>query len=103
MVLGRDERDNDRLETLAGEDDALLWMEQRPGPTALLRRAATWYGDPKALARDLKLAARLVVRYGRKIDGRRPPGEVTITLAERSEKTVVPFLEDSVFRDWMMQ
>ncbi len=103
LILGRDERDNDKLEALAGENDALMLMERRPGPTALLRRAATWYVDRKTLAEDLKLAARLVVRYGRKINGRRPPGEVTITLAGRTEKTVVPLLEDSVFRDWIMQ
>jgi len=103
LVLGRDERDNDRLEELAGEDDALVWMEQRPGPTALLRRAATWYADDKVLAEDLELAARLVVRYGRKIDGKRPPGEVTITMGDSSEKRTVPPLEDSVFKRWLLQ
>ncbi|WP_457577950.1 thiamine biosynthesis protein [Desulfomarina sp.] len=103
LVLGRDERDNDRLETLAGKDDALLWMEQRPGPTALLRRAAAYYPDSDSLKRDLELAARLVVRYGRKIDGGRPPGEVIFTLGELSERKTVPFLEDSLFREWRME
>jgi hypothetical protein len=103
LVLGRDERDNDRLERLAGEDDALLWMEQRPGPTVLLRRAVTWYKNRSDLAEDLELAARLVVRYGRKIDGKRPPGEVTITMGKNSEKKTVPPLEDSIFKEWMMQ
>lgn len=102
LILGRDERDNDKLEGLAEADDALLWMEERPGPAALLRRAANWYGEQKELEKDLQLAASLVVRYGKKIDGIRPPGEVTCTLAGQSRIITAPPLQDEVFRGWLL-
>ena len=102
MILGRDERDNDQLEALAGAEDALLWMEERPGPAALLRRAANWYGNATDMEKDLQLAASLVVRYGKKIDDIRPPGEVTCTLQENSRIIIADPLQDEVFRSWML-
>jgi tRNA-specific 2-thiouridylase len=102
LILGRDEPDNDKLEVLAGRDDAVLWMEERPGPAALLRRAGKWYADASEMERDLQLAASLVVRYGKKINGIRPPGEVTCALAESSRIILADPLEDEIFRDWML-
>jgi tRNA-specific 2-thiouridylase len=102
LILGRDEPDNDKLEALAGSDDAVLWMEERPGPAAILRRAGKWYADGAEMEMDLKLAASLVVRYGKKIDGIRPPGEVTCTLADSSRIILADPLEDEIFRDWML-
>ncbi len=102
LILGRDEPDNDKLEALVGIDDALLWMEERPGPAALLRRAGSWYTDALEMEKDLELAASLVVRYGKKIDGIRPPGEVTCTLADSSRIILADPLEDGVFRDWLL-
>jgi len=102
LILGRDERDNDKLEALAGADDALLWMEERPGPAALLRRAANWYADSEDLEKDLQLTASLVVRYGKKMDGIRLPGEVTCTLAGQSRTIIADPLQDEVFRDWLL-
>jgi tRNA-specific 2-thiouridylase len=102
LILGRDEPDNDKLEVLAGSDDAVLWMEERPGPAALLRRAGKWYADASEMERDLQLAASLVVRYGKKINGIRPPGEVTCALAESSRIILADPLEDEIFRDWML-
>jgi len=102
LILGRDESDNDKLEVLAGSDDAVLWMEDRPGPAALLRRAGTWYADAAEMDRDVKLAASLVVRYGKKIDGIMQPGEVTCTLADSSRIILADPLEDEIFSDWML-
>lgn len=102
LILGRDERDNNRLEALAEADDAILWMEERPGPAALLRRAGKWYTDAAEMERDVQLAASLVVRYGKKIDGIRPPGEVTCTFANNSRIIIADPLQDDVFRDWML-
>ncbi|MBW1634845.1 MAG: thiamine biosynthesis protein [Deltaproteobacteria bacterium] len=101
LILGRDERDNDKLEVLAGPDDALLWMEERPGPAALLRRAASWYEDSSSMEKELDLVASLVVRYGKKIDSIRPPGEVTCRLQGNSWIITAEPLEDTIFQDWM--
>ena len=102
LILGRDERDNNRLEALAEADDAILWMEERPGPAALLRRAGKWYTDAAEMEGDLQLAASLVVRYGKKIDGIRPPGEVTCTFENNSRIIIADPLQDIIFRDWML-
>jgi tRNA-specific 2-thiouridylase len=102
LILGRDERDNNRLEALAEADDAILWMEERPGPAALLRRAGKWYTDAAEMERDVQLAASLVVRYGKKIDGIRPPGAVTCTFANNSRIIIADPLQDDVFRGWML-
>jgi len=102
LILGRDERDNDKLEALAGIDDAMLWMEERPGPAALLRRAGKWYTDTAEMEKDVQLAASLVVRYGKKIDGTRPPGEVTCTFTNSSRIITADPLQDEIFRDWIL-
>jgi hypothetical protein len=54
----------------------MLWMENRPGPTAVLRRAAAL--DPEKLEEDLGAAASLVVRYGKKMPAGSQAAEVHI-------------------------
>ncbi len=68
LILGRDEPENQKLEALRQETDMLLSMESRPGPTGILRRAASLSAG--GLARDMRVAAALVVRYGKKIGPR---------------------------------
>jgi hypothetical protein len=68
LILGRDESENQKLEGLRQENDMLFFMESRPGPTGILRRAASLPAD--GLARDVRVAAALVVRYGKKADSR---------------------------------
>lgn len=65
LILGRDEQENMKLTNLCQEGDALLSMESRPGPTAILRRAASLPADQ--LVEDLQDAASLVVGYGKKM------------------------------------
>lgn len=94
LVLGRDETENTRLEALSQPDDLLLVMtEDRPGPFGILRNCTD--GD------DLQLAARLVVRYGKKIGGiTTPPATVVVAGREGGQRLLVPPLEDAVFRSW---
>ena len=68
LILGRDEPENQKLEGLCQESDIRLSMETRPGPTGILRRATSLPAD--RLASDLRVAAALVVRYGKKVDAR---------------------------------
>lgn len=102
LILGRDEKDNDTLEDLALPEDAVLYMEEWPGPTALLKKAAG-YENKQLLERDLQVAASLVVRYGRKLPQTITEGEVTCTLeGERRIMKVEP-IEGNEFREWIMQ
>lgn len=103
LVLGRDEKDNDRLEQLAQPDDALLYMEEWPGPTALLKKAKIRYSDPETLRKYLELSAELIIRYGRKLPEGQQTGEVSCFMeGERSVIHSKPYAGDD-FRDWIMQ
>jgi hypothetical protein len=65
LTLGRDQGDNEKLETLAGPTDILLRAADHPGPTGLLL-------GPHWSREDLELAARILVAYGDS-----PPGAVS--------------------------
>jgi hypothetical protein len=102
LILGRVEGDNHRLEALVGADDALLCMNERPGPAAILRRAVSWYVDSSSMEAELEFAASLVVRYGKKINSIRPPGEVTCRVQGNHRTITAEPLPDTVFQNWML-
>ncbi len=102
MILGRVEEENDRLLELAGEDDAVLQMEERPGPAALLRRAARCYAEAETRSADLDLAAALVARYSRKLNGLPQAGEVVVALSGRRWTLAAEPLADEQFAGWML-
>ena len=85
LVVGRNERENSRIEELAEEGDTLLSVEGYPGPTALLKGGG------------LELAARIVARYS---DA--PRGvPVTVSVKGRGRLTVIP-MEDEELRKFMV-
>jgi len=102
LILGRIEKENDQIAQLAGGDDALLYMEERPGPAALLRQAASCYADASVRDRDLQLAAGLVVRYGRKEKGVAQAGEVLVSLAGGRQMIIAEPLDDLQSAGWML-
>jgi hypothetical protein len=57
LILGRDRRDNEELERLAGSGDTLLRAVEYPGPTGIV------LGN-RCTADDLELAGRILVAYG---------------------------------------
>ncbi len=101
LIVGRDEKDNTRLEKLVQPEDAVLWMEDWPGPLAVLKKAGHLYSDPEKLERDLQRGASLVVRYGKKMPQK---GEraVTCTLGAIRRVIIAEPLADDVFRDWVL-
>lgn len=95
FILGRNQIENERIHGLAGKDDWIFTLENRPGPTGLLRRV-----DPSG-GNDLRrLAAGLVVRFGGKKDGRRGPAEVRVTHGGKDWSVTVEPLGDRVFVGW---
>ncbi len=75
LVVGRDEKDNNKLEQLAESDDIILQLaEERPGPLAILEGPAD-----ETLK---KLAAAIVVRYGE------PGSKEELSVELRSGKSV---------------
>ncbi len=102
LALGRNEQENDRLTELCDSDDWLLFMPERPGPTALLRRPSIMKDDIEQERKIVALAAGLIVRYGRKIDGKLLPGEVELHWKGIREMVHAEPLADEVFRDWVV-
>ncbi len=91
LILGRNEKENIKIEALADENDLLLHMPDRPGPTALLRKAKQHVSPGDSGNEILQKAAALVVRYGKKVKGIDPGAEVEVRgLGARWEITVHP-------------
>ncbi len=103
LIVGRDEKDNNRLEKLAQAEDAVLQMEEWPGPLAVLKKAGSQYPDKERLKKDLALAASLVVRYGRKLPDGTTRGEVTCTLGTIRRVICAEPLADEVFGGWAVR
>ncbi|MFH0785172.1 MAG: thiamine biosynthesis protein [Pseudomonadota bacterium] len=102
LILGRDEEENKNLEKLAGKDDVMLLMEDWPGPTAVLRKVGNHYASDADLQEALKLAAALVVRFGRKLPAGQSSGEVTCTFGGNSSLVCAEPLADHVSRNWRL-
>jgi hypothetical protein len=75
-------------------------MEDWPGPLAVLKKAGSQYPDQEKLARDIELAASLVVRYAKKLPENMVTGEVTYTLGTTRQVIQAEPLADDIFRDW---
>lgn len=102
LVLGRDEKDNNRLHQLKKEGDILFCMEDHPGPTALLRRADSLYKNDKDRDGDIERAAGLVVRFAKKVNGRHEPQMIEIheyggVAVRRAEP-----IKDESYINWMV-
>jgi tRNA U34 2-thiouridine synthase MnmA/TrmU len=102
LILGRDAQDNERLERLVQAGDAMLRMEDWPGPTAVLKKADQ-YADDAARQRDLAIAASLVVRYGRKLPEHMTTREVTCVTASGTSVMVTEPMQGDAYRDWVLQ
>jgi len=102
LILGRDEKDNDKLEKLARTEDALLRMDDWPGPTAILKKTEL-YPDSDTLEVDLKLAASLVVRYGRKMPEGTSQLDVTCRIGSTRKIFSIGPYEGDDFREWVLQ
>lgn len=102
LILGRDEKDNDRLEEIRAKGDILLRIEERPGPVALLRRADELYDDGQVRQQDITYAAGLITRYAKKIGGKPAAGTVIVDEGEMRTSLKSDPLDDAIFRDWLI-
>lgn len=68
LVMGRNDLENKKILALRKTGDRLLKAQDRPGPTGIVRYAED--------AEDLRLAAALVLRYGKKVKNGPPKASV---------------------------
>jgi len=101
LVLGRNEKENSTIEGLAEEDDILLYMPHRPGPTALLRGVKTGSSDIDDNADVLQNAAGLVVRYGKKVKEGDSGAVVEFRRTGKIWTSTMQPLSDNLYKSWM--
>jgi hypothetical protein len=101
LILGRDEKENIRIDELREAGDIRVDIEERPGPTALLRRGTACYTDQRTREQDIRLAAGLVVRYAKKVDGTFAPANVTIEEAGEPYELFAEAVGDEFFKKWV--
>ncbi len=93
LVVGRDEKQNDKIEALRQPDDWLLQPSVIPGPTAILRHSR----NPE----ELEIAAALVARYAKK--SALVQGAAIINAERRGtvHQMEALALDDSIFQPWL--
>jgi len=94
LVLGRKEQENEQVLELRQPDDYVLKLQDRPGPTGLLRYATDH--------QDLELAAGLMVRYGGKKNTDVVEAPVRCERAQDVTTISVRPLEDHLFQPWII-
>ena len=101
LILGRNEKENYKIEALAEEKDILLHMPDRPGPTALLRglKSQSFVTDDKDQV--LQNAAGLVVRYGKKQKEGDQGAKVEVCGLGKIWNFTVQSLSEHVFKGWI--
>ncbi|PID74964.1 MAG: thiamine biosynthesis protein [Desulfobacterales bacterium] len=101
LIVGRDEKENDKLLKLVQPGDVQLYMEEWPGPAAILKKVSEYPGED-ARKEKIQLAASLVVSYGKKL----PPGvmsrEVTCRQANDEWKITSKPCSEGNYRDWVL-
>ena len=102
LVLGRNKNENDQIAGLAEKGDWLIKMIDRPGPTALLRRAGQNIAGSPQESEIIRLAAGLVVRYAGRVHGEHLPGDISIVGGSDRQIIKAEPLEDSIFSDWQI-
>lgn len=102
LILGRNQFENKRMLSLCDTDDWLLHMPERPGPTALLRRAEKTVAGTFDEQQIISYATGLVVRYGRKKDGVVLPGQVLLKRQAGEQLLKAAPLEDAEFKKWIV-
>ena len=102
LILGRDEKENLKIDELREDGDIRFDIEERPGPTALLRRADMMYASRAARDADVAIGAGLVVRYAKKVNGLMSGGTVVVDEGIGRHEFAVEPIADEAFRDWLM-
>jgi hypothetical protein len=92
LILGRNEKENIKIESLAEAGDILLHMPERPGPMALLRGKPDVMLNAESVDSVLQEAAGLVVRYGKKIKGEETGASVQTEKIEKDTNTIIDIL-----------
>lgn len=106
FIVGRNQKDNERIVALREPEDWLLQVVDRPGPVALLRRGVEAVSAQGADAPDLAgleaVLAGLLLRYAKKVAGRAVAGTVRIEDRHTMRQARFGPLAEEVVRELMV-
>ncbi len=95
LIMGRDRNENEKIEKLGIAGDLILSnADDWPGPTAILRRSR--HPD------DIRLAAGILVRYGKKRPSAAGNIGVLVSNGLYRDRIIAPLLADEQFRPWVI-
>ncbi|MDY0390905.1 MAG: thiamine biosynthesis protein [Desulfobulbus oligotrophicus] len=100
FILGRDERENNRLASLRGTDDWLVSMTSRPGPLGLVRHAQSMLARSAAEREMIPRLAGLVVRFGKKGCDGRESAEVVFDKGDEQELDIFSPVTEEEVNSW---
>ncbi|MGW8287917.1 MAG: thiamine biosynthesis protein [Desulfobulbales bacterium] len=95
VVVGRNEKENEKLERIHQPDDWLLKTVDIPGPTAILRNS----GQPD----ELEIAAALVARYVKKSIRKLSPIKIMAERKDMDRYLEIRPLDDSLVDQWLQK
>ncbi len=99
VIIGRDSSENDAIAALCSDDDWLFGMTTRPGPKALLRYGNRLVAESEKQTVMDKIGG-MVVRYGKHINGERPPAEVFVDMGMHNRIETMSALTDDEFKKY---
>lgn len=95
LIMGRDQNENEKIEKLGIAGDLILGIaDDWPGPTAILRRSR--HPD------DIRLAAGIVLRYGKKRPSAAGNIDVVVSNGLSRDRIIASKLNDEQFRPWVI-
>ena len=86
LIVGRDEKDNNRLEKLVQVEDARLEMEEWPGPLAVLKKAGNQVSGPRCTGKRSPAGCRSGCSLRKKLPENITGREVTCILGTTSRR-----------------
>ena len=100
FIVGRNEQDNELLESLRAPDDWLFRMLDRPGPLGLLRHGQAAMAGVAWHHESIARLAGIVIRYGKKVDGAMADAEMMIDTGEEIRVDRYAPLAEDVLCQW---
>lgn len=92
LVVGRNRQENEKLESLRQQGDWMLWPNDFPGPTVILRH--------KQNDEDLQLAASILLRYAKKAVFDQGKSRLFVENNGKISELEAVLLEDETYLSW---
>ncbi len=102
FILGRNQAENEKIDSLRQPQDWLFTLKERPGPTGILRGVTALPIESAEKEKICHFAAALVVRFSKKIVGKTIQDIMEIDTGTEKFTVGTTALDDSQFHRWQV-